>query len=530
MQLTVRQRLYLLAAIFTLSFVGYGSWSFYSLQQLKINGPLYAEVIEGKDLIADILPPPVYIIESYLTVLEQAQPNADQGALQQKLQRLADEYQTRRQFWQQQSLSPELARALDKADSYATKFYQLATAAPLDAGQRQQLTELYQQHRAAIEQVVALANTQVQHTEQKASQLISRTMTGLLVGFVAALAAVLTIAWRLQRSVQRPLDSMQQALQKIASHHDLTERVEVQQADEFGQTAQAINQLLSQLADVLELVHRDGQQVRSASEQLQQQAQRLVQSAASAETSSSLIESTLQANDHHLAQLAQQSQQASGTSSHSGDLSIRGAATVQQASKALLSMGEEIAQSAAIMQTLDAQTSSINQVVQLIGSVAEQTNLLALNAAIEAARAGESGRGFAVVADEVRALAGKTSQATVQINQLIAQVQSTSHQANARMQQVLELASTSGELARHAESSMQQITQEARTVVGAVAQIQHEVAYQQQSSEQLLQTAGQVQQVAAVTADAASSTAQASGHLTKLATELQQQLGQWTFR
>jgi methyl-accepting chemotaxis protein len=211
-------------------------------------------------------------------------------------------------------------------------------------------------------------------------------------------------------------------------------------------------------------------------------------------------------------------------------LSIRGAATVQQASKALLSMGEEIAQSAAIMQTLDAQTSSINQVVQLIGSVAEQTNLLALNAAIEAARAGESGRGFAVVADEVRALAGKTSQATVQINQLIAQVQSTSHQANARMQQVLELASTSGELARHAESSMQQITQEARTVVGAVAQIQHEVAYQQQSSEQLLQTAGQVQQVAAVTADAASSTAQASGHLTKLATELQQQLGQWTFR
>ncbi|HAT41122.1 MAG TPA: hypothetical protein DCS87_05280 [Rheinheimera sp.] len=530
MQLSVRQRLYLLATIFTLSFVGYGSWSFYSLQQLKINGPLYAEVIEGKDLIADILPTPVYIIESYLTVLEQTLPNADQPALQQKLQRLADEYQTRRRFWQQQGLSPSLVQALDKADMFAAKFYQLAATTPSDSEQRRQLTELYQQHRLAIEQVVTLANQQVQTTEQKAAQLISRTITGLIVMFVAALAAVLTVAWRLQQSVQRPLDGMQHALRRIASQRDLTERVPVHRTDEFGQTAESVNQLLSQLAAVLELVYHDSQQVRSASEQLQQQAQRLVQSAASAETSSTLIESTLQTNDQHLSQLAQQSQHAAGTSSHSGELSTQGAATVQQANQALRSMGDEIAQSATIMQTLDAQTSSINQVVQLIGSVADQTNLLALNAAIEAARAGESGRGFAVVADEVRALAGKTSQATVQINQLIAQVQNTSHQANTRMQQVLTLALASGELASQAESSMQQITEKAQSVVGAVAQIQHEVTFQQQSSEKLLMTAGQVQQVAAVTADAASSTAQASGHLTKLAADLQQQLGQWTFR
>ncbi len=98
------------------------------------------------------------------------------------------------------------------------------------------------------------------------------------------------------------------------------------------------------------------------------------------------------------------------------------------------------------------------------------------------------------------------------------------------MQQVLTLALASGELASQAESSMQQITEKAQSVVGAVAQIQHEVTFQQQSSEKLLMTAGQVQQVAAVTADAASSTAQASSHLTKLAADLQQQLGQWTFR
>lgn len=71
------------------------------------------------------------------------------------------------------------------------------------------------------------------------------------------------------------------------------------------------------------------------------------------------------------------------------------------------------------MNELQEYADEMQGIMALISNVASQTGLLALNASIEAARAGEAGRGFAVVASEISNLAGQTSTATGDINELI---------------------------------------------------------------------------------------------------------------
>ena len=116
-----------LLIILVAGFAIYGFWSFRTINHLKVNGPVYEHIVQGKDLIADILPPPEYIIESYLvTLLATTAAPAERKPLFDNLKTLKKDYDTRRAFWIKEDLEDTLKEPMNKADKSAQEFYQLA--------------------------------------------------------------------------------------------------------------------------------------------------------------------------------------------------------------------------------------------------------------------------------------------------------------------------------------------------------------------------------------------------------------------
>lgn len=147
-----------------------------------------------------------------------------------------------------------------------------------------------------------------------------------------------------------------------------------------------------------------------------------------------------------------------------------GSETVKEAVHVVRGVAQELVEVAQRIEALGAQSERISSIVQVIRGIAEQTNLLALNAAIEAARAGEQGRGFAVVADEVRNLAARTSQATVEINDVVRLNHELATQAVSGMTGSKQQAEKGVLLVNQAGEMILKIRDEAQRVVDAIGQ------------------------------------------------------------
>ncbi|MFU7559109.1 methyl-accepting chemotaxis protein [Stieleria sp. JC731] len=201
----MRTKLYLMISLYAAGFLAFGIWSYMALSASKVQGPYYQRIIQSKDLIADVLPPPNYIIESYLNVLrltDAIERKASQAEVEEMLSEakaLQDEYKVRQKHWQTDLSGGELKETMTVASREpAERFYEIRNNqfipaclnGDLDQAKalaRGPLKDNYDAHRAAIDRVVELATAAHQHEEADVAALVKNRTVGSVVLVVVIL-------------------------------------------------------------------------------------------------------------------------------------------------------------------------------------------------------------------------------------------------------------------------------------------------------------------------------------------------------
>jgi methyl-accepting chemotaxis protein len=372
----------------------------------------------AKDVVADILPPPMYLVELRLVLGMAVDGTLPVAEAQKERERLVKEYSGRVEHWQKNppyGLEAQLLGAQHEAGQRFIAASEAVLAAAAGTDKEASLAALksahaqYLAHRAGVDTTVSTANTFASEALASYASTTQRVLWWVGLVFAAAtIGMALLGAWVL-RSVLRATGGEPAEVARIANavaEGDLAVRVSVAQGDttsvmaSMGRMCEKLRSLVAQVSASSDSIATGSQQIASGNQDLsvrtEQQAANLQQTASAMEEFSGTVQTS--ADTARVA--TQLAVSASGVAQRGADV-VNNVVTT--------------------MQDISLSSRRIGEITSVIDGIAFQTNILALNAAVEAARAGEQGRGFSVVAAEVRSLAQRSASAAKEISGLINQ-------------------------------------------------------------------------------------------------------------
>ena len=285
-----------------------------------------------------------------------------------------------------------------------------------------------------------------------------------------------------------------------ASSGDLTVRSQINEG-EIGIVADFFNSIIENLRDIVSGVKQATGQVnssvdsnRGAVEQLTQEARQQSEQITSTLTSVEQMTRSIQ-------QVANNAQEAAKVARIASNKAKSGGESIDRTVTGIVRLRDTIDETATKVQQLGEASKQISRVISLINQIAMQTNLLAINASIEAARAGEEGRGFAVVAEEVGALATQSADATKEVANIVATIQTGISQVVEAMQVGTTQVEEGTSLVKNSKASLVQIMEVSQQIDRLVQAISQTTVSQAKTSATVTQLMEQIAQVSEQTSN-----------------------------
>jgi methyl-accepting chemotaxis protein len=308
--------------------------------------------------------------------------------------------------------TPLASEAITHVDAYAqrsepvlnniqTGGYDTARVADRQLSRAKEEVALAEKNVEAISEIVN-ASTAKTREGFNAAMMQALLAFSATVGFVVLVVVPTTLLN--SRSITQPIYYAVEIAQTIAGG-DLARPIRIEGADEATALVVALEQMQGNLRNLVGQVRETSVSIEGASAEV-------------ASGNTDLSHRTEQTASS-LQRTASSMEQLAGTVRTSADSARQASQLATSAASVAQRGGQVVTQVVATMEQINVSSRRISDIIGTIDGVAFQTNILALNAAVEAARAGEQGRGFAVVAGEVRSLAHRSAEAAREIKSLI---------------------------------------------------------------------------------------------------------------
>ncbi len=275
------------------------------------------------------------------------------------------------------------------------------------------------------------------------------------------------------------------AVTRRVSDGDLTPTVDVPGTDAIAYLGEGVQGMVDSLRTLVAQIQTSGEKVASSTHELAHCMGQVEETAARQATTTSDISVTA-------TEIASTTNELLGTMNEvaqMADNATNSAIHSEAGLKKLQIMMENVIKSAALvaekLEILDERAQNINAVVTTIGNVADQTNLLSLNAALEAEKAGEYGRGFSVVATEIRRLADQAAISTLDIEQMINEMQESVSSGVKTMKQFTQQVRESVAEVNSVSDEQREIISQVETMGPRFEALHQAMQFQSQGAEQI---------------------------------------------